>query len=107
MTAEKFDQSQDGRLEVCEGKPVVLSTHGLTKDFKKLRAVDDLSISVCRGDVFGFLGPNGSGKTTTIRMIFGLIYPTKGYAQVLDQGAAASWGLRGRPHVLWQHVRPP
>jgi ABC-type multidrug transport system ATPase subunit len=84
MTAEKFDPAQDGRLEVCEGKPVVLSTHGLTKDFKKLRAVDDLNISVCRGDVFGFLGPNGSGKTTTIRMLFGLIYPTKGYAQVLD-----------------------
>jgi ABC-2 type transport system ATP-binding protein len=71
-------------LDHCEGKPVVLSTHGLTKDFKKLRAVDDLSISVCKGDVFGFLGPNGCGKTTTIRMIFGLIYPTKGYAQVLD-----------------------
>jgi ABC-2 type transport system ATP-binding protein len=84
MTAEKFDPAQDGRLEVCEGKPVVLSTHGLTKDFKSLRAVDDLNISVCRGDVFGFLGPNGSGKTTTIRMIFGLIYPTSGYAQVLD-----------------------
>ena len=84
MTAEKFDPAQDGRLEVCEGKPVVLSTHGLTKDFKKLRAVDNLSISVCRGDVFGFLGPNGSGKTTTIRMLFGLIYPTSGYAQVLD-----------------------
>ena len=84
MTAERFDPGQDGRLEHCEGKPVVLSTHGLTKDFKKLRAVDNLNISVCRGDVFGFLGPNGSGKTTTIRMIFGLIYPTSGYAQVLD-----------------------
>ena len=84
MTAEKFDPAQDGRLEVCEGRPVVLSTHGLTKDFKKLRAVDHLDLSVCRGDVFGFLGPNGSGKTTTIRLIFGLIYPTSGYAQVLD-----------------------
>jgi ABC-2 type transport system ATP-binding protein len=84
MTAEKFDAAEDARLEVCEGRPVVLSTHGLTKDFKRLRAVDNLDISVCRGDVFGFLGPNGSGKTTTIRLIFGLIYPTKGYAQVLD-----------------------
>ena len=37
-----------------------------------------------RGDVFGFLGPNGAGKTTTIRMIVGLIYPTSGYAEVLD-----------------------
>ena len=84
MTAERFDYSQEACLDHCEGKPVVLSTHGLTKDFKKLRAVDDLSISVCKGDVFGFLGPNGCGKTTTIRMLFGLIYPTSGYAQVLE-----------------------
>jgi ABC-type multidrug transport system ATPase subunit len=84
MTAEKFDYSHDECLDHCEGSPVVLSTHGLTKDFKNLRAVDDLNISVCKGDVFGFLGPNGCGKTTTIRMIFGLIYPTSGYAQVLD-----------------------
>lgn len=68
----------------CDGRPVVLSTHGLTKDFKKLRAVDGLDLAVCRGDIFGFLGPNGCGKTTTIRMIFGLIYPTSGYVRVLD-----------------------
>jgi ABC-2 type transport system ATP-binding protein len=65
-------------------QPVVLSTRGLTKDFKRLRAVDGLDLVVHRGDVFGFLGPNGAGKTTTIRLIFGLIYPTAGYAQVLD-----------------------
>ena len=64
--------------------PVVLSTHGLTKEFKGVRAVDGLELSVRRGDVFGFLGPNGAGKTTTIRMIVGLIYPTSGYATVLD-----------------------
>jgi ABC-2 type transport system ATP-binding protein len=62
---------------------VVLATHGLTKDFKKLRAVDRLDLSVRRGDVFGFLGPNGAGKTTTIRLIFGLTYPTSGYVSVL------------------------
>jgi ABC-2 type transport system ATP-binding protein len=56
----------------------------LTKDFKNLRAVDGLDLSVCKGDIFGFLGPNGCGKTTTIRMIFGLTYPTSGYVQVLD-----------------------
>ena len=95
MTAEKFDYSHEECLDHCEGRPVVLSTHGLTKDFKKLRAVDDLSISVCRGDVFGFLGPNGCGKTTTIRMIFGLIYPTSGYAQVLDHKVPDATG-RGR-----------
>jgi len=62
---------------------VVLSTHGLTKDFKKLRAVDQLDLTVYRGDVFGFLGPNGAGKTTTIRLIFGLTYPTAGHAEIL------------------------
>jgi ABC-2 type transport system ATP-binding protein len=63
---------------------VVLSTHGLSKNFKRIRAVDNLDLSVCRGDVFGFLGPNGAGKTTLIRLIFGLIYPTSGHAQVLN-----------------------
>ena len=85
VSAERFDTTLDERLpRGCDGRPVVLSTHGLTKDFKRLRAVDSLDLSVCRGDVFGFLGPNGCGKTTTIRMIFGLTYPTSGYVQVLD-----------------------
>ena len=70
-------------LDSCSDRTVVLSTHGLTKDFKRLRAVDQLDLSVCRGDVFGFLGPNGAGKTTTIRLIFGLTYPTSGYVNVL------------------------
>jgi ABC-2 type transport system ATP-binding protein len=65
-----------------EEAPVVLSTHGLTKDFKKLRAVDNLDLTIRRGDVFGFLGPNGAGKTTTIRMMFGLIYPTSGHVEI-------------------------
>jgi ABC-2 type transport system ATP-binding protein len=65
------------------GSREVLSTHGLTKDFKRLRAVDDLDLCINKGDVFGFLGPNGAGKTTTIRLIFGLIYPTSGYVEVL------------------------
>ena len=64
--------------------PVVLATHELTKSFGGALAVDRLSLSVRRGDIFGFLGPNGAGKTTTIRMIVGLIYPTSGYAEVLD-----------------------
>jgi ABC-2 type transport system ATP-binding protein len=66
------------------GPPVVLATHELTKSFGSILAVDRLSLSVRRGDVFGFLGANGAGKTTTIRMIVGLIYPTSGYAEVLD-----------------------
>jgi ABC-2 type transport system ATP-binding protein len=65
-------------------EPVVLATYGLTKSFGNTLAVDHLDLTVRRGDVFGFLGPNGAGKTTTIRMIVGLIYPTSGYATVID-----------------------
>ncbi|GCE17910.1 ABC transporter ATP-binding protein [Dictyobacter kobayashii] len=62
-----------------DGMPVI-STQRLTKAFGNLVAVNDLNLQVMRGDVFGFLGPNGSGKTTTIRMLLGLIHPTAGRA---------------------------
>lgn len=58
----------------------VISTSRLTKAYDRLVAVNDLHLQVMRGDVFGFLGPNGSGKTTTIRMLLGLIRPTAGRA---------------------------
>src|SRR5579884_2903731 len=58
----------------------IIRTNRLTKAFGKLVAVNDLNLEVMRGDVFGFLGPNGSGKTTTIRMLLGLIRPTAGRA---------------------------
>jgi len=58
----------------------VISTTRLTKAFGNVVAVNDLNLQVMRGDVFGFLGPNGSGKTTTIRMLLGLIRPTAGRA---------------------------
>ncbi len=58
----------------------VISTSRLTKVFGNRVAVNDLHLQVLRGDIFGFLGPNGSGKTTTIRMLLGLIRPTKGRA---------------------------
>ncbi|WP_376793735.1 ABC transporter ATP-binding protein [Thermogemmatispora sp.] len=58
----------------------IISTSRLTKAFGNLVAVNDLNLQVMRGDVFGFLGPNGSGKTTTIRMLLGLIRPTAGHA---------------------------
>jgi len=58
----------------------IISTSRLTKVFGNLVAVNDLHLQVMRGDVFGFLGPNGSGKTTTIRMLLGLIRPTAGRA---------------------------
>jgi len=62
---------------------VVIETRGLAKQYRGTLAVDDLHLRVPRGSVFGFLGPNGSGKTTTIRMLMGLIEPTAGSARVL------------------------
>lgn len=62
----------------------VIETRGLTKRYRGGQlAVDGLDLSVPGGSVFGFLGPNGSGKTTTIRMLMGLIDPTSGTARVL------------------------
>ena len=68
---------------------VVVKTNGLTKRFGSARrnilAVDNLSIEVKRGSIFGFLGPNGSGKTTTIGMLLGLILPTAGSMELFGQ----------------------
>ncbi len=58
-------------------------THGLRKTFGHLVAVDHLDLTVARGEIFGLLGPNGSGKTTTIRMLTGLMEPTAGSALVV------------------------
>ncbi len=57
---------------------IVIDVHGLTKKFDGRAVVHDLSMQVKRGTIFGFLGPNGSGKTTTIRMLCGLLTPDEG-----------------------------
>src|SRR5947199_3080051 len=67
---------------------MVINTNRLTKAFGHLIAVNDLHLQVMRGDVFGFLGPNGSGKTTTIRMLLGLIRPTAGRAIIFGMDNA-------------------
>ncbi|MGQ0824299.1 MAG: ATP-binding cassette domain-containing protein [Actinomycetota bacterium] len=68
----------------------VIEVHGLRKDYRRFRggrtvAVDGLDLAVPEGGVFGFLGPNGSGKTTTIRCLLGLVRPTAGTARVLGR----------------------
>jgi ABC-2 type transport system ATP-binding protein len=67
----------DGRSEI------VLSTRGLTKLYGRQPGILDLDLEVERGEVFGFLGPNGAGKSTTLRLLLGLLHPTRGDAQVL------------------------
>jgi ABC-2 type transport system ATP-binding protein len=60
----------------------IIETFGLSRHFGKVAAVEDLTLAVEAGEVLGFLGPNGAGKTTTIRMLAGMIAPTKGHAIV-------------------------
>jgi ABC-type multidrug transport system ATPase subunit len=61
----------------------VITTRGLTKRFGPVLAVDDVDLDVREGDRYGFLGPNGSGKTTIVRMLLGLVYATSGTIEVL------------------------
>src|ERR1700689_4062601 len=85
--AEFNPQSQTGNHKSEE---VVVSVRGLTKVFKdfwnrpKAKAVDNVDFEVRRGEVFGLLGPNGSGKSTTIKMLLGLLYPTRGHIEVFN-----------------------
>src|SRR2546428_4793663 len=89
---------------------------GLTKVYKNVRAVDDLSFTVEPGRVTGFLGPNGAGKTTTLRMLLNLVTPTAGtgtiggrrYADLPDpiryvgailEASSAHKGRTGRNHL--------
>lgn len=76
----------------------VIRAEGLTKKFGEFTAVDQVSFSVQPGEVVGYLGPNGSGKTTTIRMLLGLLRPTAGSATVLGFDAARETELV-RQHV--------
>jgi ABC-2 type transport system ATP-binding protein len=64
---------------------MAIQTFGLTKRFDDVAVVDELHLAVPTGSVFGFLGPNGSGKTTTIRMLLGLLTPSAGHAEVLGR----------------------
>ena len=86
MKREASHESQNTRYEIME---YAVETFSLTKIFSdwwgrsKVYAVDDLNLQVRHNEIFGLLGPNGSGKTTTLKMLLGLLYPTKGRAVVL------------------------
>ncbi len=62
-----------------------IQTHGLTRRFGALTAVDDVTLNVAQGQFFGFLGPNGAGKSTTIKMLTGLLEPSAGSIEILGQ----------------------
>jgi ABC-type multidrug transport system ATPase subunit len=76
----------------------VIRTRGLAKQFGRVRAVDGIDLDVRAGDVYGFLGANGSGKTTTVRMLLGLVLPTAGEIELLGQRMPRA-GRRVLPRV--------
>jgi len=70
----------------------------LTKKFREFTAVDHINFSVSQGEIFGFLGPNGSGKTTTIRMLCGLLQPTEG------TGKVAGYDIKKEPERIKEQI---
>ncbi len=79
-------------------KDLVIETRDLTKKFGQFTAVDAITFRVARGEIFGFLGANGAGKTTAIRMLCGLLVPTSGSAQV------AGFDVFTQPEKVKAHI---
>ena len=85
----------------------IIETRGLTKRFGRFTAVDHITLSVMPGEIFGFLGANGAGKTTAMRMLCGLSRPTEGWGRVADlplgrkQKLAFSVAMLHRPPLVF------
>src|SRR5262245_17382794 len=77
---------------------IAIDVHGLSKSFGGRKVVRDLSMQVKRGTIYGFLGPNGSGKTTTIRMLTGLLTPDEG------EGTCLGYNIRTQSDEIKRHV---
>src|SRR5258708_4969778 len=77
---------------------IAIEVEGLTKSFGNRTVVRNLSMRVKRGEIYGFLGPNGSGKTTTIRMLCGLLTPDEG------RGTCLGYDIRSQADEIKQHV---
>ncbi len=81
----------------------VIETHGLSKTYKKLQALNSLDLKVHQNSIFGFLGPNGAGKTTTIKLMLGLTHPTSGTATIFGMDSVKhSVDIRARIGYLPQ-----
>jgi ABC-2 type transport system ATP-binding protein len=84
----------------------VIHTHGLSKAYKGVKALDALNLQVPRNSIFGFLGPNGAGKSTTIKLLLGLIQPSAGAAMVFGEDITRnSLAVRKRVGYLAQDPR--
>jgi ABC-2 type transport system ATP-binding protein len=77
-------------LSLPQMDTAAIQTHGLTRRFGELTAVENVTLSVAQGQFFGFLGPNGAGKSTTIKMLTGLLEPSAGSIEILGQSFSAT-----------------
>lgn len=83
---------------MSDTQQIVISVRDLTKRFGEFTAVDRISFDVARGEIFGFLGANGAGKTTAMRMLCGLSYPTDG------SGTVAGFDVRREGEKIKRHI---
>ena len=88
----------DTREDQAYRADIAIDVHGLSKSFGGRKVVSDLSMQVKRGAIYGFLGPNGSGKTTTIRMLCGLLTPDSG------EGTCLGYDIRTEADKIKRHV---
>ena len=83
---------------MMDNMETVISVNGLTKQFGSFTAVDHITLQVGRGEIFGFLGANGAGKTTAMRMLCGLSYPTAG------SGTVAGFDIVSQAEEIKRHI---
>ena len=92
--------------ETPSSDPVVISTRGLSKSYRRVHALKPLDLTVSRGSIFSFLGPNGAGKTTAIKLLLGLARPTSGAGTVFGKDIATEGvEIRSRVGYLAQEPR--
>ena len=94
MTETELTTPPSGDPTLSDIGTPALACHGISKRFKTIQALDDVSISVPRGSIFGFLGPNGAGKSTLIRVFAGLIAADKGHFDILGNSSLSGHGVR-------------
>ncbi len=99
-------EASNVRREVSGIDVPIITTHGLTREFGSHKAVDHLDLTVQRGEIFGLVGPDGAGKTTTLRMLTGIMRPTEGTATVAfgPSSDVSGYDIRTDSELIKLHI---